>query len=144
MATGLARKKIEDFIENVAAVHKEFRSVGRDIPTRRAAQIAAMRPAKRFYISTEEAVRQINNIENGRKLAIKSGYKRDMYYEIYKRYVEEMLDGEKVEYKYALIERIISSTAPQFYMNPKIADRQIRLYYHKLREEARKRNVDSI
>ncbi len=132
MGMGLSKLKMEDFIETVNAVKKEYRAAGRSIQNRRALQIAVLKPAKRFYISVEEAIRQINNIKRGKGLCFKSSVKAEMYGDIYKMYLNEVVNGDDIEYKYDLIERIITSPAPKFYINAKNAEKQIRYYYNHL------------
>lgn len=123
---------MEDFIETVCAVKKEYKEMGRNIQKRRALQIAAARPAKRFYVSVDEAVRQINNIKNGRGLRFKSEVKAEMYNDIYRMYVNEVVNGNDMEYKYDIIERIVTGSAPKFYINAQSAEKQIRYYYNHL------------
>lgn len=129
---GLSKLKMEDFIDTVNAVKKEYRMAGRSIQNRRALQIAVSKPAKRFYVSVEEAIRQINNIKRGNGLRFKSSIKAEMYSDIYKMYINEVLNGDDMEYKYDLIERIVTSPAPKFYINAKNAEKQIRYYYNHL------------
>lgn len=138
MANGLARLKIEDFIECITSVRREYGDMGKYIPMRQLIQIAIHRPARRFYISPEEATRQINNIQRGRGVKIRSTEKKQMYADIYKKYLEAVFDSELMEYKYNLIERIVNSEAPRFYINPNEATRQIREYYRKIKKENKK------
>lgn len=128
----LCKEKLEDFIAEVQEVRRECLKQGRCISTSSAINIAVNRPAPKFYITEEEAIRHINKIMNNKDLGKKSDTKKEMYHDIYKYYVAQQTynnyNGIK-EYKRDIIDRIINSTAPKFYITSKFATAAINYYY---------------
>lgn len=83
-------------------------------------------PAKRFYVSEEQALRTISKILKGQSVVFKNILKKKMYDEILRRVMEKW-DRDKEPLIYLLC-RIINEPAPRFYINLKSA----RILYYKL------------
>lgn len=133
----LCEEKMEDFLQAMHKIRHEYSEKGKNITTKSVINIAAKQPAKKFYISTEEAIRNINKIIKGEMLKVTSDEKKQMYYDIYNKYIEQTNSCEAKEYKYSVIERILNSPAPKFYINPLFADQQIRYYYHRKKRQSK-------
>lgn len=133
----LCEEKMEDFLQTMHKIRHEYSEKGKNITTKSVINIAAKQPAKKFYISTEEAIRNINKIIKGERLKVTSDEKKQMYYDIYNKYIEQTNSCEVKEYKYSVIERILNSPAPKFYINPLFADQQIRYYYHRKKRQSK-------
>lgn len=73
--------------------------------------------AKQFYVSPEEATRIISRINQGQDTGIKNIERREMYYDIHKKFLELKNEYPAITVKDAIY-RIIYSPAPRFYIRP--------------------------
>lgn len=74
-------------------------------------------PASRFWTSAERANVVITAIEHGDDLKSMRPNKREMFMEIYNRYVERRKEYPELS-RPRVIELVIEEPAPQFYMAP--------------------------
>lgn len=75
-------------------------------------------PAKRFYVSDEQAVRIVTRLYNNKDVYIKSKEKVEMYEEILKRVRDTVEDYDPLS---ITIRRVIQNPAPRFYITPETA-----------------------
>ena len=78
-------------------------------------KVALSMEAPRFYTTYESAQRFVSLLERGKKLPIKNKRKVEIYKEIHRRYHEL-----KTKYgisSYSILEQIISSPAPSYYIS---------------------------
>lgn len=92
---------------------------------------AILRPAKRFYVSEEQAFDIINSMMKG-KYIVKNSLKRLMYEEILLRVKKELEFSE--DSMQDIIMRVINQPAPRFYMTIQSAQ----ILYYKLIKMRRK------
>lgn len=83
-------------------------------------------PAKRFYVSEEQAVRTISRMLRGETPGCKSPLKKKMYKEIFKRVVACAMECDDTLTD--IIYKVVNSEAPCFYIGLKTA----RILYYKL------------
>ncbi len=74
-------------------------------------------PASRFWVSEERAAAVISSMLAGRRLPKMSHNKREMFTEIYWRYIS-MRDLRPRESLFSLISEIVHQPAPKFYLTP--------------------------
>lgn len=71
------------------------------------------KPAPRFYVTFENARRFISMLCRGADLPLKNDNKKEMYKEIYRRFIEKGgKDGE-----YSMLKDVLSESAPSFYLS---------------------------
>lgn len=72
-------------------------------------------------MSAERAMNVVSAISKGRGLPSKVPCKREMYEEIYRRYVEESSTCPEAK-PVDIVTRIVASPAPKFYLTPSSAN----------------------
>lgn len=77
-------------------------------------------PSKRFWVSEEQASKVISQMIKGKDIGYMRDSKKRMFYEIYDR-VSKLKDENPGTRLLLLIEEVVSSEAPCFYMTPKSA-----------------------
>lgn len=77
-------------------------------------EIARKLEAPRFYVTFDQARRFISMLDRGLELPLKNENKKRMYEELYRRLKRKRGDKKKC---YQLLEEIITSPAPEFYMD---------------------------
>lgn len=115
-----------DFLDSYTSVIKRH---GKEAPYIKRDDLlleAILSPAKRFYVSEEQALRTISKMLKGQTVVFKNNLKKKMYDELLKR-VREKWDQDKEPLIYFLC-KIIYEPAPRFYINLKSA----RILYYKL------------
>lgn len=95
--------------------------------------------AKQFYVSPEEAMRIISRINKGQDPGIKNPERREMYYDIHKKFVEIKNEYPAITVKDAIY-RIIYSPAPRFYIKPN----SLKVLFHHIQKRRRCSIVQSI
>lgn len=79
-----------------------------------------VKPSKRFWVSEEQASKVISHMMKGNPIDHMSNNKKKMFHEIYGRIV--LLREKNPDTPlYLLVEEVVSSEAPCFYMTPKSA-----------------------
>lgn len=73
-------------------------------------------PASKFWVSSENAARIISRIEKGDTLYNISPLRKEMFMELYKRFLEEKLKHPESKSIYKICEIIIEQPAPRFYI----------------------------
>lgn len=77
-------------------------------------EIARLLPASRFYVTFDNARRFVSMLDRGLELPLTFESKKRMYQELYSRLKKKR--GDK-KWCYTLLEEIITSPAPEFYMD---------------------------
>ena len=98
-------RDIQDMVE---AFRKAMRE--NNLPVCDCFKIAATLPAPRFYTSPMQAYRIVSRMHRGLPVRIENELKKEMYREIYRRWVES---GSTT---YATLKDIIEQPAPRFYI----------------------------
>lgn len=88
--------------------------------------------APRFYITFDQARRFVSMLDRGLELPLKNENKKRMYQELYSRLKKKRGDKKKC---YFLLEEIITSSAPEFYMD---ADTFKQIFYKTIRNKRKK------
>lgn len=95
-------------------------------------------PASRFYVSEQRAANVISQILNGSKLKNMRPTKREMFFEIYRRYIIEKKNNPTLPLV-QLVGIIIEQPAPKFYLAPGSARVMILKARQKWYEERKKK-----
>ena len=106
-----------------SAYERVLKQLGREACFKSRLEILVMAvnsPAKQFYVSTEEASRRVSQMINGRDTGIRSVYRRKMYEEITKRFLELRSRFPNIGLRQG-VEEVIYQPAPSFYLNPSSA-----------------------
>lgn len=77
-------------------------------------------PSKRFWVSEEQASKVISQMIRGIDIEYMSSNKKKMFYEIFHR-VSKLQEENPETRLFLLIEEVVSSQAPCFYMTPESA-----------------------
>lgn len=77
-------------------------------------EIACKMPAPRFYVTFDQARRFVSMLDRGLDLPLKNENKKRMYQELYSRLKKKRGDKKGC---YTFLEEIITSPAPEFYMD---------------------------
>lgn len=91
-------------------------------------------PCKRFWVSEEWATKVISSMIRGKPIDGFSKNKRDMYIEIYNRVEEIRLHNPELKLS-TIVEEVVSSPAPCFYMTYGSAKVLLHKYRKKCREK---------
>ncbi len=81
-------------------------------------ELVAESPASRFWVSEERAAIVIAAMEAGKPLTRMRRNKREMFEEIYRRYLIERKNNPRKSV-YELVTRIVNQPAPKFYLTPR-------------------------
>lgn len=95
-------------------------------------ETARKMPAPRFYITSENARCFVSMLDRGLELPLKNENKKRMYQELYNRLKKKRGDKKKC---YFLLEEIITSSAPEFYMD---AETFKHIFYKTIRSKRKK------
>lgn len=95
--------------------------------------IARKMEAPRFYITFDNARRFVSMLDRGLELPLKNENKKRMYQELYSR-LNKKRGGKKKCYQ--LLEEVITSPAPEFYMD---ADTFKQVFYKTIMNKRRKK-----
>lgn len=95
-------------------------------------EIAQKMPAPRFYVTFDNARRFVSMLDRGLDLPFKNENKKRMYQELHSRLKTKRGDKEGC---YTLLEEIITSPAPEFYMD---AETFKQLFYKTIRSKRKK------
>lgn len=95
--------------------------------------IARKMEAPRFYVTFDQARRFVSMLDRGLELPLKSENKKRMYEELHRR-LKKKRGGKKKCYQ--LLEEIITSPAPEFYMD---AETFKQVFYKTIRNKKRKK-----
>jgi len=81
-------------------------------------ELVAKSPASRFWVSGERAAIVISAMAAGKPLTRMRSNKREMFEEIYRRFlIEREKDPKKSVYE--LVTKIVNQPAPKFYLTPR-------------------------
>ena len=94
-------------------------------------EIARKMPAPRFYVTFDNARRFVSMLDRGLDLPLKNENKKRMYQELHSRLKNKRGDKKGC---YTLLEEIITSPAPEFYMD---AETFKQVFYHTIRKSKR-------
>lgn len=94
--------------------------------------IARKMEAPRFYVTFDQARRFVSMLDRGLELPLKSENKKRMYKELYRRLKKKRGDKKGC---YTLLEEIITSSAPEFYMD---AETFKQIFYKTIRNKEKK------
>ncbi|MBE6294577.1 MAG: hypothetical protein IJE42_07970 [Bacteroidaceae bacterium] len=97
--------------------------------------------APRFFTSYESARRLVSLMVRKKRLPIINKNKLEMYKEIYRRFIKQSKEAIMNYGSYRLLEEIIESPAPSFYMD---SDTFQGILYKTLRERSSHKYVSSI
>lgn len=89
--------------------------------------------SKAFWVSTQRAFNVISRMRRGEDPELKCENKRLMFEEIYRR-VRELEDKHPEERLFLLVEQVVFTEAPSFYMTPASA----KVIIHKIKKKWRK------
>ncbi len=81
-------------------------------------ELVAESPASRFWVSEERAAIVISAMDAGKPLTRMRSNKREMFEEIYRRFVIERRENPKKSV-YELVSGIVNQPAPKFYLTPR-------------------------
>jgi hypothetical protein len=95
--------------------------------------IARKMEAPRFYITFDNARRFVSMLDRGLELPLTFESKKRMYQELYNRLKKKRGDKKKC---YFLLEEIITSSAPEFYMDAVTFEQ---LFYKTIRSKKKKK-----
>lgn len=115
-----------DFLESYVSVIKRYNG---EAPYQKRDTLLSetiLSPAKRFYVSEEQALRIVSRMLRGHVVTFKNSLKKLMYEEILNRVKKELRNGEKS--LTLIISKVINQEAPRFYIDLKSA----RILYYKL------------
>lgn len=116
------------------AVYKKGLREGRFSSIRDAAEYARLQPAPRFYISAKVAREQLGKITQCVSLINITPIARERAWEIRDRYEEKARKGETAgRSQEAVLEEILESEAPQFYISAETARKILQEENRKIR-----------
>lgn len=95
--------------------------------------IARKMEAPRFYVTFDNARRIVSMLDRGLELPLKNENKKRRYEELHRRLKRKRGDKKKC---YQLLEEIIASPAPEFYMD---AETFKQVFYKTIRNKRRKK-----
>jgi hypothetical protein len=95
--------------------------------------IARKMEAPRFYVTFDTARRFVSMLDRGLELPLKNENKKRMYQELYNRLKKKRGDKKLC---YQLLEEIITSPAPEFYMDFETFEQ---VFYKTIRSKKRKK-----
>lgn len=96
-------------------------------------EIARKMPAPRFYVTFDNARRFVSMLDRGLDLPLKNENKKRMYQELHSRLKNKRVDKKGC---YTLLEEIIASPAPEFYMD---AETFKQVFYKTISSKKRKK-----
>lgn len=131
----------EAVIESYFNSMRELVSKDPFVSQREIAEHAVKSIAPRFFTTYENARRIISLMIRRKKIPIINKNRIEMYKEIYKRFIKRSKENLYSYGSYKLLEDIINSPAPSFYMNINTFQG---ILYKTLRERSNKKFVSSI
>ena len=97
---------------------KELGSTARLMSMRSVINMLINSSAEKYYISLERAVEAVTLCEKGKIHNVANKNTRKMYQSIYEKYLEKRKDVDlKWCYKYQVVDIVINSTAPSYFMD---------------------------
>ena len=97
---------------------KELGSTARLMSMRSVINMVINSSAEKYYISLERAVEAVTICEKGKIHSVTNKNTRKMYQSIYEKYLEKRKDVDlKWCYKYQVVDIVINSTAPSYFMD---------------------------
>ena len=73
--------------------------------------------APQFYITPKQALEQYNRYKHTGRIYCKNPHIRQMYIDIFERYEQQVSNGDD-DFKYIIMQNVLSEPAPSFYINP--------------------------
>lgn len=104
--------------EDLMRAFREQLALARFIVMPEIFELVAESPASRFWVSEERAAIVIAAMEAGKPLTRMRRNKREMFEEIYRRYLIERKNNPRKSV-YELVTRIVNQPAPKFYLTPR-------------------------
>ena len=95
-------------------------------------------PCSRFWVSEERAAIVMAKMERGDRLLQMTPTKREMYHEMYRRYLALRADDPQADMN-TLCYRVVNSPAPKFYLTPYTAYVYVQAHKKKVYEQRMKR-----
>lgn len=81
-------------------------------------ELVAASPARRFWVSEERASIVVSAMESGRPVPRMRSNKREMFEEIYRRYLLRRAENPGAS-TFRLVSEIVNQPAPKFYLTPR-------------------------
>ena len=81
-------------------------------------ELVAASPARRFWVSEERASIVVSAMESGRPVPRMRSNKREMFEEIYRRYLLRRAENPGAS-TFQLVSEIVNQPAPKFYLTPR-------------------------
>lgn len=125
----LSVQRIESFIDKCDEYRRECLRKGLHLSDIEIFTHVTRMPAPRFYVDTYFCAVQLKRISRGLKPKIISPVKRKMYYDIYNLYCKKIGGRIVGNIDFSILEDVIISQAPQYYIMPSTAKQLINLYY---------------
>jgi len=125
----LSVQKIESFIEKCDEYRKQMSAKGIKLTDQEIFAHVTETPAPRFYVDVYFTAVQLKRISRGQKPKLYSPRKRKMYYDIYDLYCKKVGNNLKSHIEFSILEQVISSPAPQYYISPNTVKQLINIYY---------------
>jgi hypothetical protein len=121
-----SEEKFQDFLSVYWKLAKEF---GNDMNLKRIdiVRMAVNSPAKKFYVSEEQATKTVSDMLKGKNL-ISRPAKKEMYAEIMRRY-DKIKAGNETLTTFDIVSVIVNQSAPKFYVDDECAYYTINNYY---------------
>lgn len=104
--------------DDLMRVYREKISEAQFIVMPKIFEMIAESPSCRFWVSEERAAIVISAMQAGKPLPRMRDNKREMFEEIYRRYVA-IRDLYPNKSMYELVAKIVNQTAPKFYLTPR-------------------------
>lgn len=104
--------------EDLMRAFREQLALARFIVMPEIFQLVADSPASRFWVSEERAAIVISAMAAGKSLTRMRSNKREMFEEIYRRFLIERESHPKKSV-YELVTKIVNQPAPKFYLTPR-------------------------
>ena len=128
--------KLERDLDLMAAYERAMKSFGKDAPyvsRREIVERAVNSEAARFYVTFEEAQRNLRLLRAGKPLRCKNRFKQMMYCDLLDRFEAFRREHRDLSYNIALMRVLSETKAPRFYMDVNTA---MLLIYNMQRREA--------
>lgn len=115
------------FIDAVDTLWKDNGSVHPNLSN--LCKVVAQSPAPQFYISPKHALEKYNLYLQTGTIHTDCPYTRQMYLDIFTRFQSIYLQKNNIDFKYAIMQDVLDTPAPSFYINPSSA---LAFYYRSM------------
>jgi hypothetical protein len=130
-----SEEKFQDFLSVYWKLAKEF---GNNPNMKRidVVKMAVNSPAKKFYVSEEQATKTISDMLKGKDV-ISRPAKKEMYAEIMRRYNKMRAENQTLK-TFDIVSIIVNQPAPKFYIDDECAYYTINNYYLNRKKNSKK------